>query len=521
MVAKTMINSSPIVTIKNNEMKKISILTILSLAILLFYGCKKDIYPGNYPGGRISPYISIFDIRGMYKGADVTLSTDNMFGSDKITGVVVSDHSGGNLPQGLLILQDKRRLSQLRGISIPLGNDAASYLPGDSLVIDAVGAVLKKMDGILQLTGITTSKITKISSGNAIAIPIVKANAIRANGDAFESTLVSIARVGFDASYPAGTTYAGDRIINDGFGDLILHTESGASFANDPIPFLSNFTGIVFNRDTIPQLWPRTEDDITILSATAPKIAPIIITGYLVDPSGTDANYEYVQLMATKTIDFATTGFSIVTTNNAGTSTPTGFPANGWATGGLRTYKINLTSGTVQRGQYFYVGGNKNIWGAGSTSPTSVVWFSKTYASVAGDGFGTATTNLLANSGNAAGIAVFDLTNVTADTIPVDVIFYGGGGSLYTPGPPERGYKITNTDYYDITNPSTLALQPYFNMGSNTGKLAFPAATNFSQLGGRYNTTTGRWTAARTLNGIALTTTSTLDAIEGATILEQ
>jgi hypothetical protein len=225
--------------------------------------------------------------------------------------------------------------------------------------------------------------------------------------------------------------------------------------------------------------------------------------------------------MATKTIDFATTGFSIVTTNNAGTSTPTGFPANGWATGGLRTYKINLTSGTVQRGQYFYVGGNKNIWGAGSTSPTSVVWFSKTYASVAGDGFGTATTNLLANSGNAAGIAVFDLTNVTADTIPVDVIFYGGGGSLYTPGPPERGYKITNTDYYDITNPSTLALQPYFNMGSNTGKLAFPAATNFSQLGGRYNTTTGRWTAARTLNGIALTTTSTLDAIEGATILEQ
>ena len=225
--------------------------------------------------------------------------------------------------------------------------------------------------------------------------------------------------------------------------------------------------------------------------------------------------------MATKDINFATNGFSVVTSNNAGASTPTGFPENGWATGGQRTYKINLTSGSVVRGQYVYVGANKNIWGSGSTDISSAFWISKMYGSQAGDGFGVATTNLLANSGNAAGIAVFDLTNVTADTIPVDVIFYGGGGSVYTAGPPAKGYKITNTDYYDIKNPSTLALQPYFNMGSNTGKLAFPAATYFSRLGGVYNTTTGRWTTARTLTGVQLTATSTLTAIEGATTLEQ
>lgn len=501
-------------------MKKSAIYIFCYAALLACWGCKKD----NYPGGVVSPYISIFDIRDLYQGKDVSLSTQNMFGSDKIAGIVVSDHSAGsNIPAGLLIIQDSRRLSKLRGISIDLGNDAANYVPGDSVEIGVVGTMLTRVDGILQLKGVTSGNIKKVSSGNAINIPIVKSNSIIADPGAFESTLLTITRVGFDASYPPGTTYEGNRTINDGFGNMILHTESSASFATKPIPFLANFTGIIFNTptDTVPQLWPRVEADITILSATAPKIASIIITGYLIDPTGSDANYEYIQLMATKNLDFSQKNFSVVTTNNAGASTPTGYPLDGWATGGLRTYKFNITSGTVQKGQYFYVGGNKNIWGAGSTDISSSFWVSKLYASVPGDDFGNTTTNLLANSGNAAGIAVFDLTNVTADTIPVDVMFYGGNGSLYTAGPPEKGYKITNTDYYDIVNPSTQDLQPYFAMGSNTGKLAFSPATNFSRLGGTYNTTTGRWTTARTLTAIPLTSTSTVAEIEGATTLEQ
>ena len=186
-----------------------------------------------------------------------------------------------------------------------------------------------------------------------------------------------------------------------------------------------------------------------------------------------------------------------------------------------QTYKIDITSGSVVRGQYVYVGGNKNINGSGSTNIDTAFWASKSYATLPGDGFGTATGNLLANSGNAAGIAVFDLTAVTNDTIPVDVMFFGGNGSLYTPGPPERGYKITNTDYYDVVNPSTLDVQEYFMKGSNTGKLNFPGSSKFAQLGGKYNFTTGRWTMARTLNAVQLNATSVLADIEGATILEQ
>ncbi|MGN6166159.1 MAG: DUF5689 domain-containing protein, partial [Flavisolibacter sp.] len=469
-----------------------------------------------------SPYVSIFDVRNIYKGQDVTLTTDNLSGSDKITGIVVSDHSGGNLPAGLLIVQDKRRLGQLRGISIPIGDAANNFVPGDSVVINVEGGVLKREGGILQLTGISTEDITKVSSGNAVEPLIIKSSTVLAKPDLYESTLISVTKVGFDPSLPAGSTYAGDKIINDGFGNITLHTETGATFANKTLPFLSNFTGIAFDGpDSTVQLWPRGEQDIMVLSATAPKIANIVITGYLTDPTSTDANYEYIQLMATRDIDFSATSYAIVTTNNAGASTPTGFPANGWATGDLRTYKINLSSGTVQKGQYFYVGANKNIWGAGSTDMSASKWFTKMYADENGDDFGTKTTNLLANSGNAGGIAVFDHTDVTAETIPIDVIFYGGNGSLYTAGPPEKGYRITNTDYYDTSNPTTLEDQPYFAMGSNTTKLSFPTTANFSQLGGTYNKTTGRWTTARALQNIPLTATSTAAEIEGATTIEE
>jgi hypothetical protein len=97
-----------------------------------------------------------------------------------------------------------------------------------------------------------------------------------------------------------------------------------------------------------------------------PKLSPVIITGYLVDPNGSDATYEYMQFLATRDINFAITPFSIYTTNNAGSTNP--FPVQGWNTGGARTYKFNLTSGTVLKGQYFYVGGtNKFINGANST----------------------------------------------------------------------------------------------------------------------------------------------------------
>jgi hypothetical protein len=80
---------------------------------------------------------------------------------------------------------------------------------------------------------------------------------------------------------------------------------------------------------------------------------PIIISGFISDVNGGDGNYEYVQCIATRDINFATTPYSMVFTNNANASVPTGYPASGWATGNMRTYKMNLTSGTVTKGSFF------------------------------------------------------------------------------------------------------------------------------------------------------------------------
>ncbi len=500
-------------------MKNIIKYSILLLSLTSLWGCKKD----NYPGARISPFIAIYDLKNLYKGQDVALTVETMFGSGSITGLVVSDHSGGNLPEGLLVVQDSRRLNELRGISIQLGAKAAEFLPGDSVVINIEGGILKRVDGILQITNVPESAVTKASSGNTIPVNRVPGNLILANPDKYESTLAIIVKGGFDPLPGPADVLAGDKSLNDGFANIILHTAPTAGFANNAAPFLANFYGIAFNTvgsegELIPRFHLRTGNDVVVLSSTV-EVTPVIITGFMSDVKGGDGNYEYVQLMATEDIDFSTRPFSLVVTNNANASSPTGYPANGWATGGMRTFKFNLTSGTASKGSFFYVGGTgKMINGSGSTSMSASNWIrSFNYTTTNGDDFGNKTGGLFANSGNASGIAVFEGTNLSAASKPIDVLFIGSSGSLFTPGPPAIGYRITNTDLYDVKNPITLEDQPFYRAGTNT--IFFPYSTAdqgyFNMLGGEYNRTLGRWMKARNQTTVLLTKQSAITEIEG------
>jgi len=255
-----------------------------------------------------------------------------------------------------------------------------------------------------------------------------------------------------------------------------------------------------------------------VLSSTI-SIAPVIITGFASDVKGGDGNYEYIQLMATRDIDFAATPYAVVVTNNANASTPTGYPAKGWATGGMRTFKFNLSAGKAVKGSFFYVGGDtKMINGSGSTSMSTSNWIRAfNYTTADGDGFGTKTSGLMANSGNAFGMAVFQDTVVTVNSAPVDVIFIATGGSLYTAGPPAKGYLIANTDFYDIVNPITLEQQPYYRSGSNTISLVYNTADvgYFNMLGGTYNPSLGKWIKARIQTNVTMTKTSAITEIEG------
>lgn len=525
-------------------MKKIINYLIVLSAVLSWTGCKHD---DAYNGGENSPFISNFDLRKIYRGTEVTLSTTNMKGASSVRGVVISDHSGNNLPAGLLILQNTRNVGavdSLRGIAIAIGQDAANYVPGDSVHVKIEGGVLKRLNGILQITGLTSNTVTKVVSGRVIPVNRIPSSAILARPNDFESTLVALVKAGFDPVAAPADTYKGDKILNDGFDDFTLRTEPTANFANATgLNFNANYFGIIFNNvDANGKLKPyqriRTIRDVTPLSST-PEIAAIIISGYMADAEGGDGNYEYMQFLATRDINFATTPYSVVVTNNAGASSPTTvFPVKGWATGvdavpgaGLtaRTYKFDLTSGTASKGTYFYVGGSsKLINGPSSTSIASGKWIkAKNYSTATpaatpagnGDGFGLYTSGLFANSGNASGFAVFEGTTVNVNSAPIDVVFIGDGGSIFNGS--TVGYKIANNDFYDKIDPITLQLQPFFKNGTNTLKFSYqlPSDQGFwNMLGGVYNADLGKWVKARTQTNLDLSKTSTLLSIEGPAI---
>jgi len=220
--------------------------------------------------------------------------------------------------------------------------------------------------------------------------------------------------------------------------------------------------------------------------------AQIIITGYMANPAGTDAPYEYVQLIATQAINFSTTPYSLVWNNN-GTAT-----SAGWAAGAAISYKFDLTTGSVVAGQVFYVGGSgKLINGIGTTDISGLTWIRAiNNGTTAGDGFGTASASgTFGNGGaNADGIAVFLGTTVTSSTIPVDAIFLGTG--VGTAKPASGGYVLPTNDIYNNA-------QGTFGNGTNTTFFSDPASGTFIKLSGTYNAVTSTWTTARTASSIA------------------
>ncbi len=260
--------------------------------------------------------------------------------------------------------------------------------------------------------------------------------------------------------------------------------------------------------------------------------AQIIVSGMMVDPVGGDAGYEYIQLMATEDIDFAATPYSVVRCINTGTLGSV--TADGWATGGIRTFKFDLKSGKAAKGTYFYVGGEKKViagsWkGAVSTDISenagnagnranwirNITYKGAADSEVVGDGFGEKTDNLLPNGAAAPlGVAVFAGTTVTASSIPIDVIFLATAAPLSTGSllaafnvALNTGYHVTDTDYYSTKK------SKYFADGENLSAILYPTAKGlnlekdsgqFLMLGGVYNTAKKKWDKARGSNYISL-----------------
>lgn len=231
--------------------------------------------------------------------------------------------------------------------------------------------------------------------------------------------------------------------------------------------------------------------------------AQMIISGYVANPGGTDAPYEYVQLIATDTIDFSVTPYSVVFNNN-GSAT-----SNGWIAGGALTYGFNITTGTVVPGQVCFVGGSGMlISGSGSTSIPNNWLRTINTGTTAGDGFGTSSSaGALGNGGaNADGIAVFAglTSSLTNTSVPVDAIMFGTG--VGTAKPASGGYKMPSNDRYTSTG--------VFGDVGNTYIYPEPVNNGFTRLEGEYDPFSNTWVTPRTGTNIVLTLTSTYANIE-------
>jgi len=517
--------------------KGIQLLVATALAIGLC-GCMKDTPVRGIP--KKYPYISIATLRGYYKGSDVALDAAHTGGTSKVSGVVISDKTAGNMPAGSFAIQ-----KDTVGIVIALGASATvPYSVGDSVDINFSKGTLVNNKGSLQVSGLSAGDISLLATGTVINPAIVTLQKLADNFAAYEATLVRIAGADLVPAPAPGEGYTGDKNMYDGSiaaGTVKLHTETSATFAQNQALGNATFTGIALyynaNANTAAgadkRLWLRNSADIA--NTSLPMNADLIITGFLSDSRGSDGpvagtvsgvvthtgGYEYVQLMALRDIDFAATPYALVIANN-GTAT-----VNGWASGGALTFKFNLSAGNAAKGSYIYVGGpSKVIAGyiaatGKSTDISSANWVRtinynvNNSATVVGDGFGNSTAGLMGNSSPADGIAVFKGTTVTATTVPIDAIFYGATvGTAYNAG---VGYRIPANDRYNPVNPATGDLQPFFGQGTNTYVFAQPNTdvSSFSKLGGVI--TANAWISPRQTTLIDLPLTAQLADIETAT----
>lgn len=523
----------------------VNLFLIISLAVAI-NSCNRTSYE-DYFGATPNDVVSILDVRPIYKGEDIVLTRSLLYGGSKIEGVVVSEHAEKNLPEGLLIIQDSRRLATLRGISIDLGAAAAQYHPGDSLQIVIEGSTLTRKNGILVLTGITEANITAKGKG-VLNINPVTIGQLQAHPENYESSLCLVNKASFNPTLAPGETIGGSKPINDGFGNLTLVTGKNTSYANNAPFILAAYVGIPFMTPDGPvEYRTRNGDDIINMGSSAQEL---LITGIQSDPKGGDGGYEYVQMMATKDIDFAVTPYSILFSSNSGNNSSATPLDAGWATGGQRTIKWNINSRSVKKGEFFYFGfQGKKINGSapiGYSFPATTNWYQKTYnsgsgATNAGDGGLVRASTFSnsgpwANSGNTCGMALFKGLTVTETSVPEDVLFIatGGGNTIYdNTKNPILGYRICNNDWYSMysvvidqtTYKPKVVPYLYYRAPGNTASMpypineAHPAAPSdagcFSMMGGVYNITLGRWTTARKQVVVELfQETATVDTLE-------
>ncbi|MCP9751606.1 T9SS type A sorting domain-containing protein [Ferruginibacter sp. HRS2-29] len=217
---------------------------------------------------------------------------------------------------------------------------------------------------------------------------------------------------------------------------------------------------------------------VTCIPAWAQEPA-LLISNVFINPPSTDDNKEFVELTATRAINFASTPYTVIFADGSVATA-----ANGWATGALGTYAIQISTGTIARGEKIYVGGNALVING---SGCRLVQKNTSAAGDGGIGTGQA-AGILGNGGsNADGLAVFNIeaASINNTSVPIDAIFYGDAVGNAT-----GKFIVPTNDRYTTA-------QGKFGQGTNIFIAPDPGA-NYLPATGAYDVLTGLFTTPRT-----------------------
>lgn len=277
-------------------MKKIFILSMLLFSTMFIWtGCVKERITG------VSASIAFVEsIRKLYVDKEVIIRKADLQEATSISGVVISDPFGGNAPEGLVILQSTRG-NTTRGIALNLGEYAENYYRGDQLVVRVDGKTLNRVDGVLQILGLTPNDI-ELKDVNQDTDPALVTSTVPDiinNMTKYESTLVQL-RTAIPYNEDDGETFAGNRKITDWANPIIFHTRPAAEFATTTIPEMGDYTGIalyqIVEGEVKPTIQMRNSQDFIELPLTIRKPGELyenfpegweddVMTGHLTSPA--------------------------------------------------------------------------------------------------------------------------------------------------------------------------------------------------------------------------------------------
>lgn len=214
---------------------------LLTTVVVLITSCKDETELTLIP----QYFISIAELREMYQGESLTLMNKDD-GDLFIGGVVISNPDHMNNPEGKVIIQNYDN-GQLRGIALALDEHLERYKEGDSVVVKLGGGVLERVNGILQISGLTVLDVGRISSNNEQKVHIVTDifDPFLTDDATYECTLVQLVSVDV-LNVERGQTFGvKDLELSDGSNTILVKTLNTASFAGFEVPISGDFTGIM------------------------------------------------------------------------------------------------------------------------------------------------------------------------------------------------------------------------------------------------------------------------------------